>query len=87
MLFEYVPMEDDIDNDIETVNFAENFDFHSRSTTVLNTSSAINNNGSINKKLRGSGELAENLLSLKKDRYSVVNLGQGLQTKDDEATV
>jgi hypothetical protein len=88
MLFEYVPMEDDIDNDIETVNFAENFDFPSRGTvnSLNNVNATINNTSSMNKKLRGNGELMENLLSLQKDnkKYSVLNLGQ---TINEEATV
>lgn len=89
MLFEYVPMEDDIDNDIETVNFAENFDFPSRGTLNIRNN-AMNNKSSMHTNVRGSDELAENLLSLPKDsksKYSVLNLGQGLQTKDDEANV
>ena len=83
MLFEYVPMEDDNDNDIETVNFAENFNFSSNDNT---TSRNIKTN---NKTLRGGRELRENLLSLQNDgknKYNVVDLGAVLQT-EDEATV
>lgn len=84
MLFEYVPMDDDNDNDIQTVNFAENFNFSSHNAAA--TSSNINNN---NKKLRGGGELRENLLYLQNDgknKYNVINLGADLQS-EDEATV
>ena len=83
MLFEYVPMEDDNDNDIETVNFAENFNFSSNNNI---TARNIQNNNKIS---RGGRELRENLLSLQKDgknKYNVVNLGVVLQT-EDEATV
>jgi hypothetical protein len=80
MLFEYVPMEDDNDNDIETVNFAENFNFSSNDNT---TSRNIKTN---NNTLRGGRELRENLLSLQNDgknKYNVVDLVQ----TEDEATV
>lgn len=70
LLFEYVPM--DGDNEIETVNFADNFDFTNQDSKI-NTGNAsknifINNTPPNGMRKLPSNSLAENLLSKKTNR-------------------